>query len=155
MLVFLIVDVVCLQACSEYHYLLLYADKLVALNQISGKVAAEVNWGPGSHTPSISGKDTTRCAGLDTDCQLASAGRNAASQKQQPCEGCSRDAAQAAMPLHVACTLGCTLHAVKCCDMPRCAELWWCILQARPCSNTVDTACTLSCSCMQCSVVVC
>jgi hypothetical protein len=71
MLVFLIVDVVCLQACSEYHYLLLYADKLVALNQISGKVAAEVNWGPGSHTPSISGKDTTRCAGLDTNCQLA------------------------------------------------------------------------------------
>lgn len=45
-----------LQACSEYHYLLLYADKLVAINQVSGKVAAEVNWGPGSHTPSISGK---------------------------------------------------------------------------------------------------
>lgn len=42
-------------ACSEYHYLLLYADKLVAINQVSGKVAAEVNWGPGSHTPSISG----------------------------------------------------------------------------------------------------
>lgn len=37
------------KACSEYHYLLLYADKLVALNQVSGKVAAEVNWGPGSH----------------------------------------------------------------------------------------------------------
>jgi hypothetical protein len=48
---------VCLQACSQYHYLLLYADKLVALNQVSGKVAAEVNWGLGSHTPSISGKD--------------------------------------------------------------------------------------------------
>lgn len=50
-----------LQACSEYHYLLLYADKLVALNQVSGKVAAEVSWGPGSHTPSISGKDTRHC----------------------------------------------------------------------------------------------
>lgn len=45
-----------LQARSEYHYLLLYADKLVAINQVSGKVAAEVNWGPGSHTPSISGE---------------------------------------------------------------------------------------------------
>eukprot|EP00879_Flechtneria_rotunda_P019362 GHRR01020334.1.p1 GENE.GHRR01020334.1~~GHRR01020334.1.p1 ORF type:complete len:907 (+),score=281.55 GHRR01020334.1:278-2998(+) len=39
-------------ACTEYHYLLLYADRLVAVNQVSGKVVAEVNWGPGTHTNS-------------------------------------------------------------------------------------------------------
>lgn len=53
-----------LQACSEYHYLLLYADKLVAINQVSGKVAAEVSWGPGSHTPSISGELLMLCTAL-------------------------------------------------------------------------------------------
>jgi hypothetical protein len=43
------------QACSEYHYLLLYADKLAALNQVSGKVVNEAAWGPGSHAGSIVG----------------------------------------------------------------------------------------------------
>jgi hypothetical protein len=44
------------QACSEYHYLLLYADRLAALNQVSGKVVSEVGWGPGSHASSIVGE---------------------------------------------------------------------------------------------------
>lgn len=45
------------QVCSEYHYLLLFADKLVALNQVSGKVVDEVTWGLGSsHSSSIVGK---------------------------------------------------------------------------------------------------
>jgi hypothetical protein len=50
------------QAHSEYHYLLLYAEKLVAINQVSGKVAAEVNWGPGSHAPGIIGTRVDGCS---------------------------------------------------------------------------------------------
>lgn len=56
-----------MQACSEYHYLLLYADKLVAINQVSGKVAAEANWGPGVHAASINGE---RSSWLGTALQL-------------------------------------------------------------------------------------
>jgi hypothetical protein len=42
--------------CSAYHYLLLYGDRLAAINQVSGKVVSEVSWGPGSHTPGIVGE---------------------------------------------------------------------------------------------------
>lgn len=41
--------------CGEYHYLVLYADRLVAVNQVSGKVVSEVNWGPGVHASGILG----------------------------------------------------------------------------------------------------
>eukprot|EP00878_Enallax_costatus_P011969 GHUV01012497.1.p1 GENE.GHUV01012497.1~~GHUV01012497.1.p1 ORF type:complete len:1028 (+),score=282.75 GHUV01012497.1:49-3132(+) len=44
-----------LMVCSEYHYLVLYADRLVAVNQVSGKVVGEVNWGPGVHASGIVG----------------------------------------------------------------------------------------------------
>jgi hypothetical protein len=56
-----------LQVCSAYHYLLLYADRLCAINQVSGKVVSEVAWGPGSHTPGIVGEwchTMVRSAGL-------------------------------------------------------------------------------------------
>lgn len=43
------------QVCSEYHYLVLYADRLVAVNQVSGKVVSEVNWGPGVHASGVVG----------------------------------------------------------------------------------------------------
>ncbi|WIA14238.1 hypothetical protein OEZ85_002776 [Tetradesmus obliquus] len=42
--------------CSTYHYLLLYGDRLAAINQVSGKVVSEISWGPGSHTPGIVGQ---------------------------------------------------------------------------------------------------
>lgn len=44
------------QVCSEYHYLVLYADRLVAVNQVSGKVVSEVNWGPGVHSSGLLGE---------------------------------------------------------------------------------------------------
>lgn len=56
------------QVCSEYHYLLLYADKLAALNQVSGRRVAEVAWGPGSHASSIVGE---RAAALLVPCARA------------------------------------------------------------------------------------
>ncbi|KAF8061305.1 VPS18 [Scenedesmus sp. PABB004] len=42
-------------AVSEHHYLVLYADRLAAVNQVSGRVAAEVAWGPGSHVAGLIG----------------------------------------------------------------------------------------------------
>ena len=52
----------CRQVCSEYHYLVLYADRLVAVNQVSGKVVSEVNWGPGVHASGIIGEDSVMSA---------------------------------------------------------------------------------------------
>jgi hypothetical protein len=46
----------CVQVCSAYHYLLLYGDRLSAINQVSGKIVSEVPWGPGSHAPGIVGE---------------------------------------------------------------------------------------------------
>jgi hypothetical protein len=123
------------QACSEYHYLLLYADKLVAINQVSGKVAAEVNWGPGSHTPSISGENThfTLSSVLDimdparnwwcvwhaawkAGCLLESA-LSAAQTPAQPVASMSGFADNRAVHVTLSALLLPACHAVPCCAM--------------------------------------